>query len=106
MFSYLSPEMRVRKDHPLRTIREMVDEVLSRLSERFDSMYSRIGRRSVAPEKLLRAQVLQSLYSVRSERMLMEQTGLQPAVPLVCRIEYGRCGLGRDGVHQEPRSSD
>ena len=73
MFSYLSPEVRVPADHPLRAVRQITDRILDRMSERFDSMYSRIGRRSVAPEKLLRAQVLQSLYSVRSERMLMEQ---------------------------------
>ena len=73
MFSYLSPEMRVRKDHPLRAIREMVDAVLSRLSRRFDSMYAKVGRPSIAPEKLLRAQLLQMLYSIRSERLLMEE---------------------------------
>src|SRR5437867_3470680 len=73
MFSYLSPEMRVRKDHPLRAIREMVDEVLTQLSRRFDTMYSRVGRPSIAPEKLLRAQLLQMLYSIRSERLLMEE---------------------------------
>src|SRR5450631_2718824 len=53
MFSYLSPEMRVRKDHPLRAIRNMVDEVLAQLSGRFDTMYARVGRPSIAPEKLL-----------------------------------------------------
>jgi transposase len=73
MFSYLSPEMRVRKDHPLRAIREMVDEVLTQLSRRFDAMYARVGRPSIAPEKLLRAQLLQMLYSIRSERLLMEE---------------------------------
>ena len=73
VFSYLSPEMRVRPDHPLRTIRAMVDEVLSRLSRRFDSMYAKVGRPSIAPEKLLRAQLLQMLYSIRSERLLMEE---------------------------------
>jgi transposase len=73
MFSYLSPEQRVRKDHPLRAIRAMVDEVLKQLSLRFDSMYARMGRPSIAPEKLLRAQLLQMLYSVRSERLLMEE---------------------------------
>src|SRR2546426_4092515 len=70
MFSYLSPEMRVRKDHPLRAIRAMVDEVLTQLSRRFDTMYARVGRPSIAPEKLLRAQML---YSIRSERLLMEE---------------------------------
>jgi transposase len=73
MFSYLSPEVRVRKDHPLRAIRTMVDEVLSQLSRRFDAMYARVGRPSIAPEKLLRAQLLQMLYSIRSERLLMEE---------------------------------
>lgn len=73
MFSYLSPEKRVRKDHPLRAIRAMVDEVLAQLSRRFDAMYARVGRPSIAPEKLLRAQLLQMLYSIRSERLLMEE---------------------------------
>jgi transposase len=73
MFSYLSPEMRVRKEHPLRAIRAMVDEVLSQLSRRFDTMYAKVGRPSIAPEKLLRAQLLQMLYSIRSERLLMEE---------------------------------
>jgi transposase len=73
IFSYLSPEARVRKDHPLRGIRTMVDEVLSQLSRRFDRMYASVGRPSIAPEKLLRAQLLQMLYSIRSERLLMEE---------------------------------
>src|SRR5882724_1060192 len=73
MFSYLSPEKRVRKDHPLRAIRAMVDEILKQLSPEFERMYSSVGRPSIAPEKLLRAQLLQMLYSVRSERLLMEE---------------------------------
>jgi len=73
IFSYLSPEARVRKDHPLRAIRDMVDEVLARMSGSFDAMYADVGRPSIAPEKLLRAQLLQMLYSVRSERLLMEE---------------------------------
>jgi transposase len=73
MFSYLSPEQRVRKDHPLRAIRSMVDEVLRALSPQFDRMYASEGRPSIAPEKLLRAQLLQMLYSIRSERLLMEE---------------------------------
>jgi transposase len=73
MFSYLSPEARVRKDHPLRVIRAMVDEVLRALSSQFDRMYASEGRPSIAPEKLLRAQLLQMLYSIRSERLLMEE---------------------------------
>src|SRR5512146_1272470 len=73
IFSYLSPEQRVRKDHPLRAMRTMVDEVLRALSPQFDRMYAREGRPSIAPEKLLRAQLLQMLYSIRSERLLMEE---------------------------------
>jgi transposase len=73
IFSYLSPETRVRKDHPLRAIRFMVDVVLAQLSRRFDSMYATVGRPSIPPEKLLRAQLLQMLYTIRSERLLMEE---------------------------------
>src|SRR4029078_1482706 len=73
MFSYLSPEQRVRKDHPLRTIRAMADEALKNMSERFDGMYAKTGRPSIPPEKLLRAQLIQMLYSIRSERLLMEE---------------------------------
>jgi transposase len=73
MFSYLSPEQRVRKDHPLRAVRAMTDEILERMSALFDAMYAEGGRPSIAPEKLLRAQLLQMLYSVRSERLLMEE---------------------------------
>ena len=73
MFSYLSPEQRVRKDHPLRAVRAMTDQILERMSPLFDAMYASGGRPSIAPEKLLRAQLLQMLYSVRSERLLMEE---------------------------------
>lgn len=73
VFSYISPEQRVPKDHPLRPIRMLVNVALRALSPEFDKMYSEIGRPSIAPEKLLRALLLQILYTVRSERMLMEQ---------------------------------
>jgi transposase len=73
MFSYLSPEQRVPKDHPLRRIRLLCDIALKALSREFDEMYSDIGRPSIAPEKLLRALLLQIFYTIRSERMLMEQ---------------------------------
>ena len=73
MYSYLSPEMRVRADHPLRAIRTMADRALANMSERFDGMYAKTGRPSIPPEKLLRAQLIQMLYSVRSERLLMEE---------------------------------
>jgi transposase len=73
MFSYLSPEQRVRQDHPLRAIRRMTDKVLATLSPRFTKMYSDIGRPSIPPEQLLRALLVQSLYTIRSERLLMEE---------------------------------
>jgi transposase len=73
MYSYLSPEARVREDHPLRVIRGLTEEILHRMSPLFDAMYAEGGRPSIAPEKLLRAQLLQMLYSVRSERLLMEE---------------------------------
>jgi transposase len=73
MYSYLSPEERIPADHPLRPILQMCDQAMGELSRRFARMYSKLGRQSVAPEKLLRALLLQLLYSIRSERMLMEQ---------------------------------
>ncbi len=73
LFSYLSPDDRIPADHPLRPIRQMTDAVLARLSPRFDRLYSDIGRPSIPPEQLLRALLLQALYTVRSERLLMEQ---------------------------------
>src|SRR6201987_4148702 len=73
MFSYLSPEERVPEKPPLRAIRGMTDEVLKGLSAKFNELYSATGRPSIAPEQLLRALLLQILYTVRSERLLMEQ---------------------------------
>jgi len=73
MYSYVSPEARVRADHPLRAIREMADEALKNMTERFEAMYAKTGRPSIPPEKLLRAQLVQMLYSIRSERLLMEE---------------------------------
>ena len=73
MFSYVTPEARVRPDHPLRPIRQLVDAALAGLSARFDRLYATTGRPSIPPEKLLRALLLQILYSIRSERLLMEE---------------------------------
>src|SRR5665213_47763 len=73
MFSYISAERRVPADHPLRPIRAMVDKALKGLSRSFGQIYPDWGRPSIAPEKLLRALLLQLLYSIRSERLLMEQ---------------------------------
>jgi len=73
MFSFLSPERRVPQDHPLRLIKALTDAVLTPMSKRFDQMYSRVGRPSIPPERLLKAQLLIALYSVRSDRMFCEQ---------------------------------
>lgn len=73
MFSYLSPEAMVPADHPLRSIRPLVDAALARLDRDFARLYAAGGRDSIAPEKLLRALLLQAFYSVRSERQLMQQ---------------------------------
>jgi len=73
MFSYVAPEARVPKDHPLRAIRSMTDQVLRELSPQFAKLYAPVGRPSIPPEQLLRALLLQALYTVRSERLLMEE---------------------------------
>jgi transposase len=73
LFSYVSPEARVPADHPLRAIRGLVDELLRTMSPDVDALYAAVGRPSIPPERLLRALLLQFFYSVRSERLLMEQ---------------------------------
>src|SRR5580700_435840 len=73
VFSYVSPEQRIPQEHPLRPIRAMADGALRELQRKFGKLYAKTGRPSIAPEKLLRALLLQVLYTVRSERMLMEQ---------------------------------
>jgi len=73
MFSYVSAEERIPQDHPLRAIRTLVDDVLRDMSQEFDGLYAAVGRPSIPPERLLRAQLLQIFYSIRSERLLMEQ---------------------------------
>ena len=94
VFSYISADARVPADHPLRSIRKMVSAALDNMLDAFQSMYSSIGRPSVPPEKLLRALLLQVLYSIRSERLLIEQldstccsVGL-----LACRLTT-KCGI-------------
>ena len=73
LFSYVDLEDRVPRGHPLRSIRQIANGALSDLSGDFAAMYARLGRPSIAPEKLLRASLLQAFYSVRSERQLMER---------------------------------
>ena len=73
LFSYVSVEDRIPADHPLRTIHALVNPILTALSPKFEALYSTMGRPSIPPERLLRALLLQVLYTVRSERQLMEQ---------------------------------
>jgi transposase len=86
LFSYGSLEQRIPADHPLRPIRIMVDEALREMSACFDEIYGEEGRKLIPPERLLRALLLQMLYTVRSERLADGTTAVQPAVPLVCRV--------------------
>src|SRR3954453_11182844 len=101
MFSYLSPEERGPASHPLRRIRPMVDEALKALSPAFKGLYSTFGRPSIPPEKLLRALLLQVLYTVRSERMLMEQLEYNLLFRWFVGAEYGRSRMGADGIQQK-----
>ena len=78
LFSFVRLEERVPRSHPLRAIRSLTDEVLAKLSGRFEGLYARVGRPSIPPEMLLRATLLQALFSIRSERMLMEQIDHNP----------------------------
>src|SRR3954463_9279462 len=73
MFSYVSAEERVPEDHPLRAIRTFVDEILREMTREFDALYAQHGRSSIPPARLLRAQLVQLFYSIRSERLLIEQ---------------------------------
>ena len=101
-FSYVRLEARIAADHPLRAIRDLVDEALRKLSAAFTRLYAREGRPSIPPERLLRALLLQAFYAVRSERQLMEQLDYNFVVPLVRRAVGGRSGVGCDRILQEP----
>ena len=110
LFSYVCLEERVPSDHPLRPIRALADAVLAGLNARFEGLYSDLARPSIPPEMLLRATLLQAFFSVRSERMLMEQTDYNllfrwPHPELVEGHWAGdRCaGLAPDGVHPQSR---
>src|SRR5215471_15535069 len=95
MFSYISAERRVPKDHPLRAVRAMADAALKDLNQRFDAMYAAQGRPSIAPERLLRALLLQVLYTVRSERLLMEQLDYNLLFRWFVGASMTRCGTSR-----------
>ena len=93
-----------RQDHPLRAIRRITDRALERLSPRFGTLYVKFGRPSIPPEKLLRALLLQALYTIRSERQLMEQLDYNLLFRWFVGLGMDDAGLGADDVHQESRS--
>jgi transposase len=99
----LSPEQRVRKDHPLRAVRAMTDEIPEQMSPLFEAMYAQGGRPSIPPEKLLRAQLLQMLYSVRSERLLVEEIDYSILYRWFVGPDFGRSSVGRDHLNEESR---
>ena len=104
MFSYVRLEQRVPEDHPLRAVRKLTDQVLRSLSPGFDELYAASGRPSIAPEYILRALLLQVFYSIRSERLLVEQIDYNLLFSLVRRPRHGRCSVEPRGVFEEPES--
>ena len=98
-FSYVRLEERIPADHPLRAIKGLADEALGSLSKRFEGLYSAIGRPSIPPEMLLRAMLLQAFFSVRSERMLMEQINYNLLFRWFVGLPMDVEGLASDGVH-------
>src|SRR5438046_10480631 len=95
MLAFIDPETLIPSDHPLRTIKRFADAALAELAPLFDELYAADGqgRPSIPPERLLKASLLMSLYSVRSERAFLRGTGLPPAVPLVSGHGPGRAQL-------------
>ena len=93
MFSYVDLESRIPKDHPIRKIRRIVDEALVELEPAFEATYSDRGRPSIPPEQLLWALLLQILFTIRSERLLIRKLDLMSAIG----------GQGQSGSHSEPR---
>src|ERR1700747_2262923 len=105
LFSYVSCEARVPKDHPLRPIRYIVDEALGALSPEFEKLYARFGRPSIPPETASRSAVGGLLLGALGAAV-DGAARLQSAVPLVCRAVGGCRGMGRHCVHQKPRAPD
>ncbi len=103
MLAHVDMEGRVPKDHPLRTIKTVADEALGRLSPEFDRMYSKVGRASVPPERLLKASLLISLYSVRSERAFCEE--LEYNLLFRWFLDMNLMERSFDGVHQEQETT-
>src|SRR5204863_5810435 len=106
LFSYVSCEARVPKDHPLRPIRQIVDEALGALSPEFEKLYARFGRPSIPPRETASGSAVAGLLLGALGEAIDGAARLQSAVPLVCRTVDRRPGVGRDGVHEEPRAPD
>jgi len=102
MLAIVDLEDRVPAGHPLRVVKRFADRALAELSPIFDQMYRAGGRPSIPPERLLKASLLISLYSVRSERALVRRTRLPPPLSLVSGHGADGAELRSDGVHQEP----
>ena len=102
LFSYVDLEERVPRDHPLRLIRAIVNEVLAALDREFADIYAAEGRPSIAPERLLRALLLQAFYIHPLRTTVNGAVALQSALSLVRRSGRGRSGMGAYGVHEEP----
>src|SRR5271167_1215354 len=105
LFSYIDLGKRVRSDHPLRLIGEIVNAALQALSGEFDMLYSAIGRVSIPPERLMRALLLQAFYSIRSERQLVERIDYDLLFRWFCRARHRGPGVGCHDLHQEQRSA-
>ena len=103
LFSYVDLEERVPARHPLRLIRRIVNDALASLDAEFDALYADFGRPSIAPERLIRASLLQILFSVRSERQLMEQLDYNLLFRWFVGLGIDDPRLGPHGVHEEPR---
>jgi hypothetical protein len=103
LFSYVNLEARIPETHPLRKIREIVNAALARMDGDFAVLYADEGRPSIAPERLLRAALIQILFSIRSERQLMEQMQYNLLFRGVRWAWHRRSGLGANGFYQEPR---
>ena len=103
LFSYVDLEKRIRPDHPLRTIRRLVDDALASLDRTFADLYAAFGRPSIPPERLLRAMLLQAFYSIRSERLLMERLDYDLLFRWFVGLGIDDAGLGPVHLFQEPR---
>ena len=113
LFSYVDLEARVPRDHPLRSIRDLTNAALLEMSGEFEALYSRTGRPGIAPPGSRPGQAGEASAGAVASGVLLDPlgapaygaVGVQPSVPVVCGAGDRRPGVGRDGVHEEPRAS-